>query len=166
MTFWRENQLDYLDEVIPTTGGGGKCFFFSRIFSLSLVWCSHVCLFLLHWPGMLGSACTSECLRLPVCVNVSARTRWAHGVALNQPAPVVFAQDMPQEAKTTVGVCPCCSPSSHTADSCVLAGCLSVFLYICPEESVELGRPLFSEMSYKRSQDKQKSIAWASLHAF
>lgn len=35
---------------------------------------------------------------------------WSLSVDLNQPSPVVFAQDMPQEAKTTVHVCPCCKP--------------------------------------------------------
>lgn len=57
---------------------------------------------------MRVSVCQRLCVRLPAYVNVSVCTQWARGVDLNQPAPVLFAQDMPQEAKTTVGVCPCC----------------------------------------------------------
>ena len=75
-----------------------------------------------------------------MCVCVFSVGPWSLSVDLNQPSPVMFAQDMPQEAKTTVRVCPCCEPLLihptaaffHSAQTL----CLSVFLYIHPMESV------------------------------
>lgn len=45
------------------------------------------------------------------------------GPDLNQSSPVLFAQDMPQEAKTTVRVCPGLRTSLNTPDSCILREC-------------------------------------------
>lgn len=49
------------------------------------------------------------CVPVREQMSWSLCTQWAHGLLsmdLNQPSPVLFAQDMPQEAKTTVHVCP------------------------------------------------------------
>lgn len=61
---------------------------------------------------------------------------WSLSMGLNRPSPVLFAQDMPQEAKTTVGVCPPRDAFPNTPDSCVLrrprTPCSSACLYVRP----------------------------------
>lgn len=61
--------------------------------------------------------CMFECLSLPVreCMSVGP---WSLSVDLNQPSPVLFARDMPQETL-----------------------CLSVLLYTYPMESVWITPP-------------------------
>lgn len=74
--------------------------------------------------GMLASACKSVCVCLPVgeCMSLCVYSvgPWSLSVDLNQPSPVLFAQDMPQEAKTTARVCPGLRTSLNTPDSCIL----------------------------------------------
>lgn len=85
--------------------------------SISVVCLSHKCAcgYLCHASAdTLGSACmkvcVSTCERMYVSECVYSVGLWSLSVDLNQPSPVLFAQDMPQEAKTTVHVCPCCEP--------------------------------------------------------
>lgn len=72
-----------------------------------------LCLFMLcecrhAWICMYEWMCVSTCERVSECVySVGPRSP---SVDLKQPSPALFAQDMPQEAKTTVRVCPCCQP--------------------------------------------------------
>ena len=97
--------------------------------------CMCVCVYVYLWCVWVCA-----CMCLWACVCVLSVGPWSLSVYLNQPSPVLFAQDMPQEAKTTVRVCPCCEPLLihptaaffHSAQTL----CLSVFLYIHPMESV------------------------------
>lgn len=99
--------------------------------------------------------CVWVCACMCVCACVFSVGPWSLSVDLNQPSPVLFAQDMPQEAKTTVPVCPCCEPLLihptaaffHSAQTL----CLSVFLYIHPMESVGPFSPL----------RKRPSVEWS-----
>lgn len=69
-----------------------------------------LCKFRHAWICMYESVCVSTCERMYVSKCVYSVGLWSLSVDLNQPSPVLFAQDMPQEAKTTVHVCPCCEP--------------------------------------------------------
>lgn len=101
-----------------------------------------LCLFMLcecrhAWICMCE--CVSTCERVYVSECVCSVGPWSLSMDLNPPSPALFAQDMPQEAKTTVHVCPCCEPlliHPTAAFFHTQTLCLSVFLYIHPMESV------------------------------
>lgn len=94
--------------------------------TITFLWpvCSHarLCLFMPHETRLHLHArvCVSTCEGTYVSQCVYPVVPWSLSVDLNQPSPVLFAQDMPQEAKTTVRVCPGLRAFLNTPDSCIL----------------------------------------------
>lgn len=137
--------------------------------------CGHTCTLVFIYAAQVQTClhlhvrlCVSTCERVYVSECVYSVGPWSLTVGLNQPSPVLFAQDMPQEAKTTVHVCPCCEPLLIHPTAAFLDGADTMFISVFIHLSYGIcwitpSSPTFSE-EYAHQEYRARGLKYQQIN--